>query len=71
MMNLSFKLTYGVVFRHLAPPFVELISQGESPASVREYVSTWVRQYVHKHFLVFVVPRLFEEKRRDIVFGFP
>ena len=54
MMNLSFKLTYSVVFRHLAPPFVELISQGESPASVREYVSTWVRQYVHKHFLVFV-----------------
>ena len=54
MMNLSFKLTYSVVFRHLAVPFVELISQGESPASVREYVSTWVRQYVHKHFLVFV-----------------
>ena len=54
MMNLSFKLTYSVVFRHLAPPFVELISQGESPASVCEYVSTWVRQYVHKHFLVFV-----------------
>ena len=39
MMNLSFKLTYSVVFRHLAPPFVELISQGDSPASVREYVS--------------------------------
>ena len=36
----------------LALLYVELISQGESPASVREYVSTWVRQYVHKHFLV-------------------
>ena len=33
----------------LALLYVELISQGESPASVREYVSTWVRQYVHKH----------------------
>ena len=31
----------------LALLYVELISQGESPASVREYVSTWVHQYVH------------------------
>ena len=40
----------------LAVLYVELISQGESPASVREYVSTWVRQYVHKHFLVIASP---------------
>ena len=40
----------------LALLYVELISQGESPASVREYVSTWVRQYVHKHFLVIASP---------------
>ena len=39
----------------LALLYVELISQGESPASVREYVSTWVRQYVHKHFIFSVL----------------
>ena len=54
MMNLSFKLTYSVVFRHLAPPFVELISQGESPASVREYVSTSVHEYVSMSINIFL-----------------
>ena len=51
MMNLSFKLTYNVVFRHLAPPFVELISQGESPASV---VSTSVHEYVSMSINIFL-----------------